>query len=145
MGVAILSNAWLVGRFGVASLVRSGLVLFIGLSIGLAILGWSTDGVPPFPTLVVALAVTLGAYAVLIPNLNTLAMQPMGALAGMAAAVIGTISITGGAVLGFLLDQTFNGTVLPLTIGFVVYGSIALAFALWAERGTPERIAPHTA
>jgi DHA1 family bicyclomycin/chloramphenicol resistance-like MFS transporter len=63
----------------------------------------------------------------------------------MAAAVIGTISITGGAVLGFLLDQTFNGTVLPLTIGFVVYGSIALALALWAERGTPERTEPHTA
>lgn len=145
MGVAILSNAWLVGRFGVASLVRSGLVIFIGLSIGLVVLGWLTDGVPPFPILIGALAVTLGAYAVLIPNLNTLAMQPMGSLAGMAAAVIGTISITGGAVLGFLLDQTFNGTVLPLTIGFVVYGSIALAFALWAERGAPERIEPHTA
>ncbi|MEN8235444.1 MAG: MFS transporter, partial [Actinomycetota bacterium] len=84
---------------------------------------------------------TLATYSILLPNLNTLAMQPMGAIAGIAAAVIGTLSTTGGAVLGFLLDQTFDGTVQPLTLGFVVYGLIALWFVLWAERGAADTTA----
>ena len=62
-------------------------------------------------------------------------MEPMGAVAGMAAAVIGTVSTTGGAILGFLLDQTFDGTVLPLMLGFVVSGSIAFGCSMWAARG----------
>ncbi len=132
MGAAMLSNAWFVGRFGLVPLVRSAFRLFIGLSIGLAVLGLATAGVPPFGLFVVALAVTLGAYSVLSPNLNALAMQPMGPVAGMAAAVVGTLSLTGGAVFGFLLDQTYNGTVVPLAIGFVVYGTFGLLFTRWA-------------
>lgn len=132
MGAAMLSNAWLVGRFGLVPLVKSSFRLFIGLSIGLAVFAWLTDGLPPFAPFVIALAVTLGAYSVLSPNLNALAMQPMGAVAGMAAAVVGTLSLMGGAVFGFLLDQTYNGTVLPLAIGFVVYGSLGLLSVRWA-------------
>jgi len=135
MGAAMLANAWLVGRVGVATLARASLVAFVGLSAGLAAVAVASGGVPSFGVFVVGLAVTLGAFALLFPNLNTLAMEPMGAVAGMAAAVIGTVSTTGGAILGFLLDQTFDGTVLPLILGFVGYGSIALAFAMWAGRG----------
>lgn len=135
MGAAMLANAWLVGWFGVASLARASLVVFVGLSAGLAALAVATGGVPSFGVFVVGLAVTLGAFALLFPNLNTLAMEPMGAVAGMAAAVIGTVSTTGGAIFGFLLDQTFDGTVLPLMLGFVGYGSVALVLAMWAGRG----------
>ena len=59
----------------------------------------------------------------------------MGAVAGMAAAVVGSLSMTGAAVLGFVLDQTYDGTVLPLTIGFVAYGAIGLLLARWAGSG----------
>jgi DHA1 family bicyclomycin/chloramphenicol resistance-like MFS transporter len=132
MGAAMLTNAWFVGRFGLVPLVRSAFRLFIGLSIGLVVLGLAAAGVPPFGLFVVALAVTLGAYSVLSPNLNALAMQPMGPVAGMAAAVVGTLSLTGGSVFGFLLDQTYNGTVVPLSIGFVVYGTFGLVLTRWA-------------
>ena len=136
MGSAMLANVWLVRRFGVAPLVRTATMLFVILSAGLSALAWLSGGVPPFAVFVVALGVTLGTYSLLLPNLNTLAMQPMGAIAGIAAAVIGTVSTTGGSVLGFFLDQAFDGTVRPLALGFLLYGSVALAFALWAERGT---------
>lgn len=135
MGTATLSNAWFVGRFGLERLVKSAFRLFIGLSMGLVVLGLSTAGVPPFTLFVVALAATLGAYSVLSPNLNALAMEPMGAVAGMAAAVVGSLSMTGAAMLGFVLDQTYDGTVLPLTIGFVAYGAIGLLLARWAGSG----------
>ncbi|MEN8235572.1 MAG: MFS transporter, partial [Actinomycetota bacterium] len=89
MGSAMLANAWLVRRFGVAPLVRAVTITFVALSAGLAALAWLTDGVPPFIVFVLALGITLATYSILLPNLNTLAMQPMGAIAGIAAAVIG--------------------------------------------------------
>lgn len=137
MGTAMLANAWLVRRFGVARLVRGSLVGFVALSGGLVVLALATDGVPPFPVFVGLLAAALAAFSLLLPNLNALAMEPMGDIAGMAAAIIGTVSTSGGALLGFFLDRRFDGTVVPMSIGFLFYGSVALAIALWAGRAAP--------
>lgn len=79
----------------------------------------------------------LSMHALLIPNFNTMAMNPMGKLAGTAAAVIGTISTALGAGLGAMLDRAFDGTVLPFTLGFFGCGLVAAGFVTWAGRGRP--------
>lgn len=53
----------------------------------------------------------------------------------MAAAVIGMVSIAGGALLGSLLDRAFDGTVQRLMFGCMASGLAASALVLWAERG----------
>jgi len=134
MGAMMLANAWFVRRLGMARVVRTALGAFVALSGALALLAASHGGIPPFGAFVLLLAATLGAYSLLLPNLNALAMEPMGDIAGMAAAIIGAVSTTGAAVLGFLLDRTFDGTVLPFSAGFLLYGVTALAIAAWAGR-----------
>jgi MFS transporter, DHA1 family, multidrug resistance protein len=59
----------------------------------------------------------------------------MGAIAGTASAVIGATQIAVGALLGALLDRTFDGSILPISVGFLGYGLIAVALVLFAERG----------
>jgi DHA1 family bicyclomycin/chloramphenicol resistance-like MFS transporter len=62
-------------------------------------------------------------------------MDPMAAVAGTASAVIGTLSTAGGAAIGWLIDRSFNGTVIPISIGFLACGLIALGLVNWAEPG----------
>ena len=73
-------------------------------------------------------------HALLIPNANALAMDPMGQVAGTAASVIGFVSTGGGAAIGAAIDRAFNGTVTPLAIGFLVSAAAALLLTTWADR-----------
>jgi MFS transporter, DHA1 family, multidrug resistance protein len=98
-------------------------------------LAWVTDGRPPLGLFLVGLAVMLVSHALLIPNFNTIALAPMGSVAGTAAAVIGTVPTAIGALLGSVLDRAFDGTVLPVSVGFLGYGILALGLVLWSERG----------
>lgn len=134
IGLAILLNAKLVGTLAMGTLVRGAYLIFAAMAAALTLLAWSAERVPNFWLFMMVLAVAPGSYGQIIPNLNTLAMEPMAAIAGTAAAITGTIGATGGAVLGFALDQTFNGTVLPLSLGSLVYGLIGLGFSSWARR-----------
>jgi MFS transporter, DHA1 family, multidrug resistance protein len=135
MGLAMLANARVVGRVGARRLSHLVLIFYVGAAAVLAGLAWATDGRPPLVLFLVGLAVMLVCHALLIPNFNTVALAPMGHVAGTAAAIIGTVPTAVGALLGSLLDRAFDGTVLPVSVGFFGYGVLALLLVLWAERG----------
>ena len=59
----------------------------------------------------------------------------LGLLLGTAAAVQGTISTVGGAGLGLLVGQSYNGTTLPVALGFFGFALIAFGIVFWTERG----------
>jgi DHA1 family bicyclomycin/chloramphenicol resistance-like MFS transporter len=50
----------------------------------------------------------------------------MGHIAGIASAVIGATSSAISLALGTLIGQLYNGTVFPVTIGFLLLGLISL-------------------
>jgi MFS transporter, DHA1 family, multidrug resistance protein len=135
IGVAILLNARLVGRVGTRRLAHRVLFVYVGTSGVLVAVAFVGDGTPPLWLFLVVASLLLGSHGLLIPNLNTIAMQPMGALAGTASSVIGAVQLAGGALLGALVDRSFDGTVRPLSLGFLGFGVLALALILWAERG----------
>lgn len=135
MGIAMLVNAGLVRRVGTRRMVHGALLGYLGGGVALLVVTSIGAGVPAFGPFGLLLAATLACHALLIPNFNTIAMLPMDRIAGTASAVIGTVSLAGGALLGALLDRLYATTVTPLAAGFVGYGIAALAFVLWAERG----------
>jgi MFS transporter, DHA1 family, multidrug resistance protein len=61
-------------------------------------------------------------------NLNALAMEPMGHIAGMASAIVGALSTLLGVLIAIPIGLAFDGTALPLTIGYVL--CIGVSFAL---------------
>src|SRR5690606_30743863 len=102
--------------------------LFLGVAL-------ATGGRPTLGVFMPTLGAMLSCHALLIPNFNTIAMEPMRPIAGTASAVIGTVSTAGGALIGAVLDQSFNGTILPMAGGFAILGFVAFVLVLWAERG----------
>jgi DHA1 family bicyclomycin/chloramphenicol resistance-like MFS transporter len=77
----------------------------------------------------------------LVPNANTAAMMPMPHVAGTASAIIGTITMAGGALLGGLVSGAFDGTVRPFALGVFTFMSIAAALILFGAttRGHDDR------
>lgn len=135
MGAAMLLNGAVVSRFGVRRLVHAVMVAFVVWALALTAYARAHDGVPPFWPFMVGLALMLTLYALLFPNINTIALDPMGSVAGMAAAVTGFVTFAVGASLGAILDRTMGESVTPLTVGFLGLGAAAVLFVLWAERG----------
>lgn len=58
-------------------------------------------------------------------NLNALALQPMGHIAGMAASVVGAMSTVGSVLIAIPIGLAFNGTFVPLTVGAFLCSAIA--------------------
>jgi MFS transporter, DHA1 family, multidrug resistance protein len=135
MGAAMLLNARVVGRLGTRRLAHGVLVGYVVAAAGVAALALATEGRPPLWAFLLGLGTMVFSHALLIPNLNTIAMAPMGAIAGTASSVIGSVQLAVGAVLGAMLDRAFDGTVLPISLGFLGYGILCLGLVLIAERG----------
>lgn len=125
MGVGMLANSWLVGRFGLRQLINFVIVGYALAGTVLAVIGIVSNGHPNLWLFVGGLATLVLFQSLLIPNLNTVAMVPMGPVAGIASALIGTVSTGLAAIIGALIDRTFDGTVLPVTV--------ALAAASWVS------------
>ena len=135
IGVAILINGLIVDRIGARRIVHGSLFAYVataGVALILAIVG---DGSPNFWLFVVLLGVALMFHGLLIPNSNSIAMSPLGDVAGTASSLIGAFSILGGAVLGAVIDRAFNGTVTPMITGFFLASLLALITILITERG----------
>ncbi len=74
------------------------------------------------------------SFGLIFGNLNAMAMEPMGHVAGIASAVIGSTSSMMSLTIGTIIGQLYNGNTLPMTIGFLIMGSLALSLLIFAEK-----------
>lgn len=141
MGLANFSNGRAVERVGMVRLARFALLGFVALAVLLVSVTIAADGRPPFLAFMVPLVLILMLQASLLANLNSRALQPMGRRAGMASAIVGVMSLGGGAVLGAAVDRMFDGTLIPFSSALAIAGSVALSIFWWAEReGAPATV-----
>jgi DHA1 family bicyclomycin/chloramphenicol resistance-like MFS transporter len=134
IGAASLTNAKLVMRFGVRPLTWRALIAMTGLSLGFLglLLAWPTP-VPLWATTVYFLAAFF-CIGILFGNLNALAMEPLGHIAGTGSAVIGAMTSFISLPLGIAIGQAYNDSAVPLVGGFAVLGVIACLTMSWTER-----------
>jgi DHA1 family bicyclomycin/chloramphenicol resistance-like MFS transporter len=140
MGLAMYTNGRIVVRAGLSRLVRIAMIGYVGVTAVLASLAWLTDGQPGFWPYALILSASLVMHALLVPNMNAIAMVPMGEIAGTASAVIGTVSTAIGALIGSVIDRAYDGSVLPLSMAFLATGLVALAISRWAGATVKEPV-----
>jgi len=133
LAVANIINARIVGRLGMRRISHAALVAF--LVINAVHLAVALAGQPPFWLYYALLSAALVLFAMMGANFSALVMEPAGERAGTAAALYGALTSMSGAVLGSIIGQTYDGTVVPLIAGFVVMGAGGLAIITWTERG----------
>lgn len=86
------------------------------------------------------LLIVFFCFGVLFGNLNAMAMEPLGNIAGLGSAVVGSISTLISVVFGVIVANAYDNTVLPLVLGFAVLGLIALLVMRWTEAGLAPEI-----
>jgi DHA1 family bicyclomycin/chloramphenicol resistance-like MFS transporter len=69
---------------------------------------------------------------ILFGNMNALAMKPLGHIAGIGAAVVGSLSTLISVPLGIAIGQSFNGTVVPLIAGMAILAGLSSVIVRWA-------------
>jgi DHA1 family bicyclomycin/chloramphenicol resistance-like MFS transporter len=82
-------------------------------------------------------------FGLMFGNLNSLSMEPMGHIAGIASAIIGSISSVLSMCLGTIIGQLYNNTLIPLISGFLILGTLSFLFMLYAEKSASGRAASH--
>ena len=133
LAVATLLNSRMVSRFGMRRLSHSAVLLFIAANVTHLIIAATVgESLLIFMTCMMASFFSLGLIG---PNATALAMEPMGHNAGAAAALNGFAGTTVAGFLGGVVGQFYDGTTMPLILGFVILGVGALGIILWAENG----------
>ncbi|WP_170781717.1 multidrug effflux MFS transporter [Ruegeria conchae] len=140
-GSASLLNAALVVRLGMRRIVTWALGAQIIITACVIVL----NAMPLSPDASFALFVTWQTTVffmagVTMGNLNAIAMEPMGHIAGMAASVIGSIATVLAAAIAAPVGLLFDGSITPLTTGVLIM--CILGFGLMLHMGRIENRLP---
>ncbi|TFL19032.1 multidrug effflux MFS transporter [Jannaschia formosa] len=122
-------NARVVERLGMIWLIRRALLAHLSLSV-LLLLSWTL--VPEtlrFPLFLVWQAASFSLAGLSIGNVQAIAMQPLGHIAGMASSVIAAVSTVGAVAIAAPIGLAFDGTPLPLLVGTALCGLAGLWLA----------------
>jgi DHA1 family bicyclomycin/chloramphenicol resistance-like MFS transporter len=135
MAFSSFVNSQLVGRFGMRRLSHAALLGFVAITSIWLLVQLLGSGPMPFALFMFFFALAMFQFGWIGSNFNSLAMEPLGHVAGTASSVLGFMSTVGGALIGAAIGQTFNGTATPMVTGYFAVSVIGLFFVLIAEKG----------
>ncbi|SCB06987.1 MFS transporter, DHA1 family, bicyclomycin/chloramphenicol resistance protein [Rhizobium hainanense] len=143
MALSSFVNSQFVGRFGMRRLSHTALLGFVAITFCWLLVQLYGPAPMPFPLFMVFFALAMFQFGWIGSNFNSLAMEPLGHVAGTASSVLGFMSTVGGASIGACIGQFYNGTATPMVIGYFTVSLIGVVFVLIAEKGRLFR--PHNA
>lgn len=133
LAVMNYSNSRAVEKLGMRRISHGVVLVFIILSC--LNLFWMHFIGQDFWVFYILFAMTFGCFGMMGANFASLALEPMGEMAGTANAVYGFFTATVSSVLGIIVARSFDGTVRPLLLGYVLLGLGSLTVILITERG----------
>lgn len=133
MAVGSFLNSRIVMQYGTRLISHSALLCFIVFS--LAHLVFALTGTETLISFIIVQALMMGSFGLATSNFSAMAMENMGEIAGTAASLQGFVGTLGGALIGAFIGQNYNGTTVPLYLGFAAMGLIAFVIVAVAERG----------
>lgn len=133
LGISSLINSRLVERLGMYYIsVRAFIIMVASSAVFLAVHFTGID-ITLWMFMVYA-ACLFFSFGLVFGNLNAIAMEPMGHIAGIAAAVIGCTSSLISMALGAFIGQLYNNTLIPIVGGFLVLGALCVTIIVLTER-----------
>jgi len=142
-GVAIAGflNSRIVGRLGMRVISHGALSVYA--MVAAIMLVAAKTNLLSLPVFMVLAMLMMFAFGLMMANFTALAMEPHGNIAGTASSLYGSITTLLGIGIGAAIGQSYDGTLLPFSVGFFLCAVGALAIAAVTEKGRLFR--PHHA
>ncbi|MGR6875125.1 multidrug effflux MFS transporter [Pseudomonas sp. HK3] len=126
IGFSSFANSKLVMKIPMQTLCIA--ALWVVLITSVLFFGYAelVDEKPGLLSFMAYMMCTFFCFGILFGNFNALAVHPLGHIAGVATSVISTVQTLISVVVGTYVGQHYNGTVIPLVVGFIICSGITL-------------------
>lgn len=141
-GLASLLNARLVQRFGMHTMARCAFVWMVAAASAMAAVSLAYGDQLPFALFMAFLYLLFFAIGILFGNLNAMAMQSLGHMAGLGASLIASGSSVVATIFAVAAGAFPDGSTLHLSLSFLLAGAISLILAELAARSDVSPIQP---
>jgi DHA1 family bicyclomycin/chloramphenicol resistance-like MFS transporter len=129
VGFATYLNGVFVVRVGMKRIALVSLISYT-LSALIYVLMFFNKENPPLWILLIFFSIQFTSVGFLFGNLRALAMQPIGHIAGVGAAINGFVSTVMGVIIASVIGSYISTTVWPLFLGFTVCGFASMVIFL---------------
>lgn len=133
IGTAIFLNGTMVLKYGMEKLITTSLFGFFAVSVVYVIL-YSYGINPQLWVLLLFFGMQFFFIGFLFGNLRALAMEPVGHIAGIAAAITGLISTLMAVPISIVIGRYISESALPIFIGFSICAGISILILLYLKR-----------
>ncbi|MEM0912151.1 MAG: multidrug effflux MFS transporter [Pseudomonadota bacterium] len=134
IGVASLFNGVMVMRFGMHKIVTVSLWGTLLYAIALVLVTLWFNGLPPLILFSAILFVGFFFIGGLFGNVNALAMEPLGHIAGVGASFVGSFTSLLSVPIGIIIAEFVYDDVTPVALGFLIFSALAFASIKFALR-----------
>lgn len=126
VGVSTMINGKIVVRVGMRALAMRASLGYAGSGALLLAVAFLAGGTPPLWLTMITLCMVFLFVGFLFGNLNALAMEPLGHIAGTASAVIGSLVTLASGLLGAVSGGFYDGTMIPFALSLLLFGSLTI-------------------
>ncbi|MDJ0644875.1 MAG: multidrug effflux MFS transporter [Flavobacteriaceae bacterium] len=133
VGLSTFLNSRLVVRFGMWNIAYLACIAYVVVSLLYVLLFWSGKN-PSIEVLLGFFAIQFFSIGFLFGNLRALAMNPLGHIAGIGAAINGFVSTVMAVPIANYIGSLVSDSVLPLFIGFSIFGMLSLLIFLYVKQ-----------
>lgn len=132
VGLASFLNGRMVEKYGMFKIVKTSLYAVISLS-GLFLLYINNFGNPPFVVFMVCLIPIMFSVGFLFGNLNSIAMEPLGHIAGTGASLIGAVSTFISVPISAYVGSLYQDSIQPLIAAFLILSIFSIFIIFWMD------------
>lgn len=135
LGAASMTNSRIVARYGMFRICLCAFMAIVVSSTLFLLVHWAGVIITLWMFLIYA-ACLFFCFGLVFGNLNAIAMEPMGHIAGMASAIVGAGSSLISMAIGGLIGQLYDGTLIPILTGFLLLGTLSIVIMVGVGRKT---------
>lgn len=132
-GLGAFFNSRAVVKYGTQKMVYMTLPIYFVLSIVLYVICLFNAGKPSLLAFLLLTVPLFFCVNVMFTNFNAMAMQHMGHVAGVGAAVIGSLSAGIGVIFSYVVGKDFDGNLTTLFLSYIVLGVALIILCVFAH------------